>query len=305
MSLLIDKNGNLQDTNQALVKGNEVANLLDQYGLNWEVKKEALFTGKGEKTKYFGTIRQDTRDLFCPVTDQYSIFQNSELAELVLRVADTLKATDTNCGMFKDGARVFMQIALADKKVAGDTVKRFANGFNSHDGSSSLRWGSGNVVVSCQNQFNPKFIKKNFATTIRHTSNMRLAIEESLRVIEQLEMEEESLFEVFAKMATVKATQKQVNETIKMITGVDVTMSEKAGKDKYSTRALNNTSELTQSILKEMSYKEKTLWGLFSGVTHFTTHKAGSDSNRAESKMIGSLLNVDQKVYNRLAELVA
>jgi hypothetical protein len=220
-------------------------------------------------------------------------------------VANELNATETNCGMFKGGARVYMQIGMSDKYVGKDRVKRWANGLNSFDGSTSLRWGAGNQTISCSNIFTPQYMKNALSNSVKHTTNMREAVAQSLKIIETLEAQEETLFEVFNRMATVKATTKQVHETIKLVTGVDVTMTESAARKVYSTRKINNGNALTQSILKEMSYKEQTLWGLFSGVTHFTTHVAGSDAIREESKMMGTLNNVDQKVFNELAAIIA
>ena len=106
-------------------------------------------------------------------------------------------------------------------------------------------------------------------------------------------------------MTSYKVTQNQVNETINMITGVDVTMGEASAKGQYSTRKLNQTQDLVQSVVNEMSYKGQTLWGLFSGVTHYTTHKGGSPRTREESKYVGGLQRLDQKVFNKFATLVA
>jgi hypothetical protein len=120
-----------------------------------------------------------------------------------------------------------------------------------------------------------------------------------------MEQADKSLFEIFSKMANEKVTQNQVNKTINLITNVDVTMGETRAKEQYSTRKLNQTQDLVQSIVKEMSYKGDTLWGLFSGVTHYTTHKGGSDRTREESKYVGGLQRLDQKVFNSLSTLVA
>ena len=58
------------------------------------------------------------------------------------------------------------------------------------------------------------------------------------------------------------------------------------------------------SITREMSYKGDNLWGLFSGVTHYTSHKADPTDNRDSSKMAGALQKTDQRVYELLADVV-
>jgi hypothetical protein len=97
-------------------------------------------------------------------------------------------------------------------------------------------------------------------------------------------------------MATIKAEKSDVKRVVAAMTSVDLSLSPKAAEEKYSTRLMNQTQDLVTSITKEMSYKGDTLWGLFSGVTHYTTHKAGREGTREVSKLMGTLQRKDQQI---------
>jgi hypothetical protein len=300
--MYFNQNGQFIDQNNDLIKSNEVSILLDKYDLNWEVVKTPLILPSGEDTGFFGTVRQDTRKTFGSFKGSYEVFQNDELARIVLDVADVLGVQSSNGGSFKEGAKVFMQIAMDDKKVGNDTIKRWTTAINSFDGSSALKWGSTGTTISCSNTF--ASASRDMQSSVKHTVNMREVVERSLRILERVETEENSLFEIFSKMADTKASKETVQHIIKMVSSVDVTKKESVAKKDYSTRAINTAQDLTRSIVNEMSYKEDSLWGLFSGVTHFTTHKSGTEKNREESKMLGSLQRTDNQVLAYLSNLV-
>ena len=311
--MYVNSKGQLTDVHADHVNPTQAEQLLHKFNLNWSVEKLPINFNfpsvispndlKSVDSGFYGVVRTDNNDCFGAFTDQYETFQNSELAELVLKVADVIGKPISRGIEFKGGRKVMLQVDLDPVKVGDDTITRKATALNSHDGSSSLRWGTTGTTLSCANQFSA--ISKELENGVRHTKNMRDAIERSLRIIEGMEKADKTLFEVFSRMTDFKVTQKQVNETINMITGVDVTMGESSARDKYSTRKLNQTQDLVQSVVKEMSYKGQTLWGLFSGVTHYTTHKGGSERTREESKYVGGLQRLDQKVFNKFASLVS
>ena len=164
----------------------QVTQILDEYGLNWEVKKEPLvivtegfvplrWLGNAdeaiEKTEYFATVRQDTRFQYAAVKDGYEIFQNSELVELALRVCAELRSKVVRCGSFADGAHVYIQIERPSVHIGGSEVERIITVMNSHDTTKSLRWGMGNRTIGCMNMYWSLY--KSLNNNIRHTENMR------------------------------------------------------------------------------------------------------------------------------------
>lgn len=292
-------------TNLQHIDKSEVEQTLDRFGMNWSVDKKPLQFLDGidaYETDFFGVIRSDNKDCFSSVTKQYETFQNSELAELVLNVADVIGKPVTHGKLFKGGRRVVMQLELEPLKVGNDTIKRYATAINSHDGSTALRWGTTGYTVSCDNQFSA--LRKDLNSSARHTSNMRGMIQRSLRTLEQLEESDASMYEIFSKMNDHKIDDSFAQKIIEQISGVDTKMSMSMAQDKFGTRKINICEKVTRSVAEEMSYKGKSLWGLFSGITHYTTHKGGTDNSREESKLTGSLQRLDQSIFKQFSALV-
>lgn len=294
-------------------KGNDkvdpmmIQSMLESFGLDWYVKKEPMVifnptTGEPEETPFFAPVRQDNRHKFGTVKSGYEIFQNHELAELVYRVAGQMGYSVSRGGSFNDGGQVYLQIGLEDQRVGADRVQRWASGINSFDGSTALRWSPETNTISCQNTFWAAY--KQMKNSVRHTTNMRSLVERSLKVIEELQEADKDLFEVLAKFSMAEAKRENVEAVVNTITGVDLSTPEKEAKDKYSSRIMNNTADLMDSLAGEFNAKGKTLWGLFSGVTHYTTHQAGTDAARGKSKAMGNLYRVDNSVFEMLKELV-
>jgi len=284
-----------------------IQNMLEEFGLDWYVKKEPMVifnpsTGEPEETPFFATVRQDNRTKFATVKSGYEVFQNHELAELVHRVAGKMGHKVTNGGSFNGGGQVYLQIALEDQRVANDLVKRWASGINSFDVTTALRWSPETNTISCRNTFWAAY--KLMKSSVRHTTNMREMVERSLRAIEELQEADHSLFEVLAKFALEPVKRENIEAVVQTITGVDLKTTQKEAEEKYSTRSLNMTRDLMDSLSQELNSKDKTLWGLFSGVTHYTTHKAGTDKARDKSKALGSLYRTDNAVFEMLKELV-
>lgn len=286
------------------VNNDQVNAMLDRFGLNWLVEKRPLFFQANEsdkKTKYFGVIRTDINKCFGAMTKQYEPFQNHEMAELVLRISDVIGKPVTHGKVFKEGRRVAMQIELEPITVGDDTIKRYATAINSHDGSTSLRWGTTGITVSCDNQFSA--LRKDLKSSAKHTGNMRQLIDNSFRTLEKLEKADTTLYETFQRMTEYYVDKKLVGDVIEKVSKVDPRNID--AEKLHSPRRINISKELTESIAKEMSYKGQTLWGLFSGITHYTTHKSGTDLTREESKLIGGLQKTDQSIFDQFAQLVS
>lgn len=278
-----------------------VIELLDKYGLAWQVETQSLQLPTGKASGFFGIVRTDTKNTFATCKEGYSPYQNSELAELVLRLAEKTGYSIHSGGSFNCGGKVYLQLNTGTEiKGIGennDIVKGFATGINGHDGSS-LRWGSSNITISCKNTY--VAASKQLKNTARHTVNMRSKIEESLREISGIVKQEQALFDKFITLAEVPAKKEHIVKIVKQITEVDITLNKTELRDKNSTYSVNRAEELLQSIAKESKQKGNTLWGLFSGVTHYTSHvmPAPTRTNgRLESKYIGSGLATDNEAF--------
>src|ERR1017187_7985268 len=125
--------------------------LLEATGLNWTVNKQPLQTADGKTTESYGMFKSDNSWLGT-VGKQYNPYQNHELAETIIQASEGLGHYFRG-GLINKGEKVFLQLQLKDEIIGTDTVKRYVTALSSHDGSSSVGFGSSNTVVICQNIF--------------------------------------------------------------------------------------------------------------------------------------------------------
>lgn len=285
-----------------------VANLLDQFGLRWTVSKQPLFLQDGTQTPFVGVVRDDTQTVFTTCKDSYVPYQNSELAELLIRIADKGGYKIHGGGMFKAGAKVYAQLESGNiiKSIGKnkDKVVGYTTGINSHDGTRALRWGATNITISCQNTFNAA--SKELANSIRHTNNLHSKVDEYLKEIGFAIEQEKSIFERFIKLSEIPVKQTHIAKIVQNVTGVDIMMDEYEAEGKYSGYNINRSKELLECVAVEMEQKGETMWGLFSGVTNYTTHKMPvpkREGARLESKYIGKATKIDNRVLTLINSL--
>lgn len=282
--------------------------MLDTYGLNWKVSKLPLFLPNQKETGFFGIVRDDTQNTFSTCKDGYEPFQNYQLGELLLRVCEKTGYELHSGGKFNDGGKVYLQLKTGNTIQGlgknGTTVEGFVTGINSHDGTTSLKWGAVNFTICCRNTF--AYAQKELKNSARHTQSIHAKVEQSIMSINGIIEQEKSLFEKFITLSEIPVKKANIGMIVNQITGVDMNMGIVDAKEKYSGYALNRSQELLGSISTEMKSKGETLWGLFSGVTHYTSHKmpiAKRDNARIESKYTGSALGIDNKALSSILEL--
>ena len=287
------------------MKTNErVQEILVQNGLDFRIEKLPmignLFIGNDEnglpmyksiKSDYFGLYNTKSGNIINQVKASYEVSQNDEIIELVLEgmkpFEDTLKVT--KAGSLNDGRKTFVQLGIEGmSKVGTENIKRYVTIIDSNDGSTSLSVGIGELVMSCQNQFF-KFYKDS-QSKYRHTAALRQRILELPYLIEKTLLESIRLTETYEKWQSTEISRNLSNELVKSLLGFDRLMSIKK-ESELSTKSLNYMESLYSHIEKEMNQKGDNLFGLFSGVTSWTTHEKSApkrENGRLESLMIGT-----------------
>jgi hypothetical protein len=278
-----------------------IQNQLDQTNLNWLVNEEKLLTENGLAIDgYKALVRNDNQSVLSIMSDSYYPFQNYELVELLDKVSNQTGLEVVRGGSFKDGRRVWVQLKSGDLRLGNDKIEGYLTGINSFDGSTSLAFGPSNVTISCMNTFFSAF--KSLETKIRHTKNMTIKVDEFCRSIEGLLEEEQVLFENIKKLSNESFTDKIKDSVIRNLFNIkpEVDIND---DEQTTTNLKNKLSKFYVDLDGEINQKGNNMWGLFSGVTKYTTHSLSKNDN-TEAKMFDVYGQREKQIFRELVELV-
>jgi phage/plasmid-like protein (TIGR03299 family) len=280
---------------------NRTQEVLDQVGLNWTVREEMITTESGiivPKSK--AIVREDTNTVLSVHGDGYFPYQNHQMVELLDKVSQQVGLPIHKGGYFGNGEKVYLQLKSNDLKLGNDRVEGFITGVNSFDGTTSLAFGPSNITISCQNTFFAAF--RNLNAKVRHTKNMEMRIDDICRGLEGVLEEEKIMFEDIKKLSETKMTKKQEDWVTRTLFNImkDVDMNDEKS---VSTVTRNRLSRFYIDLNGELKEKGDNLWGLFSGVTKYTTHSLSKGDN-SENKMFGTYGHREREIFKELVELV-
>lgn len=248
----------------------QVQEILKAHGLDFRIDKHPLFghdeAGTQLITPYYGLFNSKTGECINTCKVGYHVSQNEDIVDMVLQGTNKFgsKLSVTKAGSINGGRRVYLQLEINGKaKVGDDTVTQYVTIIDSNDGSTSLCVGIGDEVMHCENQFF-KFYKAGEAK-FRHTATLEqkiASIPDLIEVALGKSMEQIKVYNKFVSTPLTKAlAEKVIKDVLKFDTAVELTGRQQIIHD-----------NLLNAIKIEKEYCGDNLWGLFNGVTRFTTH---------------------------------
>lgn len=301
------------------MKETSIDEVLVKTGLDWSVSKRSIQTspvietnddGDDEVTqagiiipKYCAIVRDDNSDVLSVMGSQYQPYQNEDLLEILFRVSQMTGFEIAKGGMFGGGKKVFIQLKSENLTLGSDLIEGYLTAINSFDGSTSLAFGASNLTISCSNTFYSAFSQlKNKA---RHTKNMVHRVDEICMELEKVKAEEARIFGDIELLSQTDMNPRTKDMVIRKLFNIksDVDLND---IDAISTRTRNNIDAYKVDSRTEMDDKGQNMWGLFSGVTKYTTHtvnknkKGGYDSNE---KMYNFYGKREQAIFHELVNL--
>ena len=284
-----------------IVENNRVNQFLDRTGLNWKVRTEGLQTSSGiiipDK---IGIVREDDSTILGIHSNGYLPYQNDQMMELLFKVSQQTGLDVHKGGLFGGGRKVYVQLKSNDLTLGTDRIEGYVTGINSFDGSTSLSFGPSSKTISCQNTFFGVY--KDLDSKVRHTKNMELKIDDICRQIEGVVQEETNVFGSIVKMSETRFDDVIKDRVIKSLFNIDRNVDIK-DVDSLSTVTQNKLSRFYIDLNGEIQEKGDNIWGLFSGVTKYTTHSIGKGDN-SENKMFGTYGNRERQIFKQLVEMV-
>lgn len=278
-----------------------VVDILDKANLNWNVKSEKVTTESGIILDgYSALVREDTNVPLSVRSESYYPYQNYELVELLDRVSGLTGLSIHKGGFFGEGQKVFIQLKSNNLRIGNDRVEGYLTGINSFDGTTSLAFGPSNITISCQNKFFAAF--REMQSKVRHTKNMVVKIDEICKRLEGVLDEEKIVFDNILKLSETRFDDIIKDRVTRELFGISKEVDLK-DMDAISGVTRNKLSRFYVDLNGELQGKGDNLWGLFSGITKYTTHSLTKNDN-TEAKMFGVYGKRELSIFNKLTELV-
>ena len=280
--------------------------ILNENGLNWNVTKEKLMYASKDyannglyTTDYYGIVREDTGEVFTTVKEGYTPTQNSKIIDTMQSIAGNNDLIITKALAINGGRKILVQMQKPDNTVyIGDQeTKQYVYAINSHDGTSALRFGFMNQVVYCSNQF--AWMSNNGLKGYVHKQSIQDKVN-NLPEILNFDGQEERIAQLH-EMSFQPVTGGQYIELIDYLTGMDSTQIGWA--DNYTTRKMNIRDDLNTCITRETNRLGMNKWGLFNGVTMYTSHHKSipnRENGREESVYTGSGQKMNDNAFKWL-----
>jgi len=261
----------------------------------------------------------------------YVISQTKDVVHKVVKGMQGFRNLSTVYGgAIHDGKKIYLQLAIeGDALIGNDTIKRYVTVLDSNDGSSSLSIGIGNLTMSCANQFF-KFYKASDAH-FRHSASITEKLDTIPNLIEFALLEDMRMTEIYKAFQKTPITKKLVDGLLKNLIGVETLEEEmsKVASNKLlelrgaislemkgsvatpSVEAIRGNKKLgiegvkAIDAINDYEGKGENLWGLFSGVTRWTTHTKSApkrENGRIESMVLGSNYTTNQSALDYCLE---
>lgn len=252
--------------------------------ISWDIKTGTVSVSGVDTDGYKGLLRNDSNDLLNIVSKWYNPITNEQFIGVVDQMKDLTGFSLHGYTEYDNGRKVLAYLQnLSDTDVAGFKTNEFMVMGNSFDSSTAFFTGSSNTILRCTNQFG----RIHDRHSIRHNGQADVKIQELIRLYEGFMHEERTQKEKFESWHGIRIPI-ELKELF-----VDEVLEIEPLK-KVSSFKLIEKEKLFHSINVEMNAMGENAFGLFNGLTHYTTHVKES-----KSKVLGNLFGITNTLNKR------
>ncbi|PWK27177.1 uncharacterized protein DUF932 [Arcicella aurantiaca] len=260
--------------------------------LPWEIVERPIYSNYNEIEGYKAIFRDDTETVLNVAKSTYTPVTNERFFQVVNFLSQYTKFPLKDFGEVDGGKKVLAFLQVTEPlKILGYDFKDYLMIGNSHDGSTGFFIGNSNMMVRCSNRFTKHF--RNIE--IRHTTNLQEKIENLLTYFQNHYMNERAeMKNTFEKWSGVDIDEEVKTMLVERL--VNLKHEERADNSIISVRKKNLMKMINLSIVEETNALGNNLFGLFNGVTHYTTH---TRKNRQQifCNALGGANEINQTAY--------
>ena len=254
-------------------------NMIDR-NLNWDVQEKVIHYDNNIVPNRKALVRTDNQKLLAVLSNAYELFSNNDLKNLC---KDIERYTEYRLNRFVElsgGKKVLAFLENIDLQSINRTpVQEFLVIGNSFDGSSALFVGYNSHMIRCENQFTDS--TRIFSS--KHVKGMKGSDFTVQDVLSHFKQQKRATLRKFEKMEQTIVSDREINRLIKLLLGEN---------DHEIIRP--KEQKLRASIRREMDYFGNNAWGLFNGVTHYTSNIINNGNNT-----FGNVSGSSQRMNNQ------
>ena len=260
--------------------------------LNWDIRLEPVILNKSFDTGKKAIIRNDTNQLLSIVGKHYEPVTNYQLMHFTDALTKSGEFELKGFDELNDGKIVmaFLKNTNPNLKINGCSNEEYMFVGNSFDGTKRFHIGTASNLIRCSNQWSAtlKVFNK------KHTSYLDINDTIAQDIIRNYKAKKGILYESFDGMESVRVDENVITRLIKEV-HVMLANDSKAIKQKDWTSSPSMLT-LRKSIDREMKDLGNNAFGLFNGVTWYTTHEMRT-SDLVTSQISGTANLINQKAF--------
>lgn len=270
--------------------------------LTWEIRETPVMCGGKVQKNYKGLQRNDTKEVLSIVKDSYTPINNETFISLIHDI-EKFGFEQTGFLEVKQGRKLLCWLKnTQNKDILGYKSNDYIVVGNSFDYSSSLFVGTTNTLLRCENQFSK--LHRNSDFRILHSKNSTQKVLNFESSFENLVSERNLFYSILESFSEVKTDKLIVENFVKEVLNNEFEVKE--GKKENKILGIKKM-ELENSILKEQNELGNNLFGLFNGITYYTTHKHQKDNPKHKNyfgNILGSCSNLNNKGWDFCLKLL-
>lgn len=264
-----------------------------QPSINWEIRIEELLTSNNDPSGKRAIFRNDNNAVLGIVGKDYCPLNNSMFMEFTSALTKTGEFELAGFDELNNGKIIlaFLKNKNSNLKLNGCNISEYLVAGNSHDGTRPFYIGTASTMVRCENQFYSTL--KVFRQ--KHISPISFTDSAILELISDYNLKKTDVYNSFNGMEHVAIDESVIDNLVKDVHKMLAVDSRLIKPEELGWSP--SMIVLRESIEREIKDLGNNAFGLFNGVTWYTSHEmrnAGEGFGRIDNT--ANLIN--QKAFN-------
>lgn len=235
--------------------------------MEWDIIEKPIEVPGSDTSAFKALVRSDNQSVISVMSSSYVTFRNQEFMKLTTELARLSGMVVKGFADFNGGKRVMGYLESKENaKVVDDELKEYMVLGNSHDGTNKLFVANASKIFRCENMFSHKL--RSFE--VKHNKAIQFEVHELKTFIAAYHTGRSEVHNMLANFASINVSQSVIDEFINQVLELDKLKMPEQSKRKPA---------LQSAINREMKSLGSNLWGLYNGLTYFTTHMIKTDKH--------------------------